>query len=69
MAKTTLVSVADGDDNRSTDLSPAGQEFAAEPIGENTFTTDGKSITLSLVAGFQNSLQKQGISQEAADVI
>ena len=35
MAKTTLVSVVTGDDNRPTNLSPTVQESTVKPIGDD----------------------------------
>ena len=58
-----------GDDNRPTNLPPTVQEPTAKPIGDNASSTGGESTTLSCVAGVRDSLQKQGISQEAADII
>ena len=69
MAETTLVPVVIGNDHRSANLSPTVQEPAPKPTGENSSTTGGEPTALSCVASVWNSLQKQGISQEAADII
>ena len=68
MAETTLVPVVIGNDHRSANLSPTVQEPAPKPTGENSSTTGGEPTALSCVASVRNSLQKQGISQEAADI-
>ena len=58
-----------GDDSRPTDLSPTVERSVTEPIEDNPPSTEGEPSTLGRVEGVRNSLQKQGISGDAADII
>ena len=69
VAKTTLVPSVAGNDDRSTDLSSTAEEPPSESTETNPSPPEGESSTLDRVAGVRNSLQEQGISQEAADII
>ena len=69
MAKTTLVPSVAGNDDKSTDLPSTVEESPSESTETNPSPPEGESSTLDRVAGVRNSLQKQGISQEAANII
>ena len=69
MAKTAVVPIVVGNDYRPANLSPTVQQLATKPIGDNSSTTGGESTTLSRMASVRTSLQKQGICQEAAEII
>lgn len=69
VAETTMVSVVAGNDNSSTDLSSAVQTSTSEPSKGDTSPAERESTTPGRLAGVRNSLQEQGISQAATDII
>ena len=69
LAKAAVVSITTGDDSRPTDLSPTVERSVTESIEDNPPSTEGEPSTLGRVEGVRNSLQKQEISGDAADII
>ena len=71
LAKAAVVSITTGDDtiSRPTYLSPTVERSVTEPIEDNPPSTEGEPSTLGRMEGVRNSLQKQGISGDAADII
>ena len=69
MAKTTLVPSVAGNGDRSTDLTSTIEEPPSESSETSLSPLEEESSIFDGVAGVRNSLQEQGISQEAADII
>ena len=69
LEETALVPVTTGDDSRQTSLSSTEQESAHKPNGENSSPTGSETTTSSRVVGVRSSLQEQGISEAAANII